>query len=164
MGLKLYELADEFRRIGEAIEAADGEVSDGLLAELEAIEAALPEKCDSVATIVREREASARALREEADRLTMRARADEGAAARLKGYLKSSLEAAGLTSVKGARFTVGVQNNPVSIRWPGDPDSIPDGFRRVVFSLDGEAAKSAHKAGELPAAFEVHQGTHLRIR
>jgi hypothetical protein len=165
VSLRLYEIAEEFRRLDDAIDDADGELSAEVEAALDQLHLALADKVDALAALVRERDGKARFFADESADLARKARVQRHAADRLRDYLRRHLEALGLDGVQGARFTVAVQDNGTpSIRWSGPPDRLPDEFARVERSLDPAAARAALQDGRLPEGFDVVRGRHLRIR
>jgi hypothetical protein len=163
--VRLYELPAAFRELDDAIEEAEGELTEDLMARLDNLEANLADKVDALAALVRERDGKARFFADESADLARKARVQRHAADRLRDYLRRHLEALGLDGVQGARFTVAVQDNGTpSIRWSGPPDRLPDEFARVERSLDPAAARAALQDGRLPEGFDVVRGRHLRIR
>lgn len=162
--MHLYEIADEWRSIDQAIDAMDGELTPEIEARMDELAAALPETVDAVAKLIRERDAEAATYQTEAQRFTAKAKACQATVERLKSYLHHHLNALGLDKVKGTLFKVSiVKNSRPSIKWTGRPEAIPDAFRRVSVDLDGAAAYAAWKAGTLPDGFDVDHGSHPRI-
>ena len=162
--MHLYEIADEWRVIDQAIDDMDGEITPEIEARMDELAEALPETVDAIAKLIRERTAAAAVYAAEAKRLADKAKACQSTVERLKAYLHHHLEAIGLDGVNGTLFKVSiVKNSRPSIKWPGRPESIPDAFRRVSVDLDGPAAYAAWKSGTLPDGFDVAHGSHPRI-
>lgn len=71
----------------------------------------LATKLDNYAALIRDREARAKARRDEAARITNLAQADDAAAKRLKDRLKAFFELHGLTKQQTPRYVLSVQAN-----------------------------------------------------
>jgi hypothetical protein len=163
--LHLYELPAAFDEIDRLIEDLDGELPLDLERMLDALELNLESKAEGVAVLIREAEAEAEAFKAEIDRLRSLHRASENRGAGLRAYLHSTMEAMGRTKIATPRFKLSVQRNGTpTIRWPGEPETIPAELKRIRVELDGQAAIEAYRSGSLPEGFDVHVGTHLRIR
>lgn len=165
MSTTLYDLAVEYKAITDAIQENGGELTPEIEDALDDINAPLEAKLDAIAAIVREFEAREMARKREAAHHAKKASVNGNAARRLKEYAKACMQVADIESHKG-RFDVAIWKNPLSAKWTGDPDKIPDGFRRerTEVSFDGAAALAAFKRGEtLPENVVISRGSHLRI-
>ena len=161
--MTLYEIPEAIRETEERAFAANGQISDEDRAALDALHVAIEAKMDAICGLVREREADAKAWKDQATFFADKARAAENAADRLKQYLACCLEAAGRSKAVGSKFTARIQtNSQPTVRWVGQGD-IPEGYRRIKVELDAGAVRAAHDAGCLPEGFEVVTGSHLRI-
>jgi len=161
--LKLYELADAYEQIAEALIENGGELTPELAAGLDAIEGAFEAKVERVALYVRNLLVTADAADAEAVRLGALARSRRQGAEGLKGYLMAQLDRVEKPKVETPLVVVRIQQNSrPAIQWP-DTLPIPEGYQRVTVSLDGQKAYSDWKAGTLPSGFVVEQGRHLRI-
>lgn len=163
--LKLYEIPSEIRRIMETgSDPETGELTDAAIMELDAIQMNLETKADGVCAIVREELSLESAVTAEIDRLRKMQVAHASRAARLKEYLKLTLEATGQKKLEMARFKVRIQANPPAASCVIDPKDLPDEFKWVRVEPDNRAAIDAwKKTGQAPEGFEIRQGTHLRI-
>lgn len=163
--LKLWEVADELEAIGEALIEGGGELTPELEARLDAMEGEFERKVERIALYVQECKANEAAAKLEADRLTARARAFERKADGLKSYLLFAMKRADWDKLTTPLVSVGVQKNSrPSIRWPGDPATAPEAFRRTVVQVDGQAAYEAYRAGDPLDGFQIETGFHVRIR
>lgn len=164
--MKLYEITAELEDVaGELIENG-GELTPELEARLDAAEGALHAKVERCALVVQQLQAHAEMARTESRRLADLASTRARAADRLKEYVQSQLEIAGVRKVEGDLATVWVQKNGrPSINWTRDVDELPDAYRRIRIEPDTNAAYDNWKAGaQLPDGFTVEQGHHLRIK
>ena len=95
--LKLYEYPREIEKLKEQIDAYakehDGDLSDfPLVEELDKLEMSKAYKALSIACIIKEHSVAAKAIKEEAKKLEMRAKYAENQAEHWKKYLKKNLE------------------------------------------------------------------------
>jgi hypothetical protein len=164
-GLRLYDLPDAIREVEARIIEAEGEISPELEAELDALEGAFEAKAEYLALLAREAKASAAAWKQEEDRMRAHRTAAENRERRLKDYLHASMRRLGVDRIEGERAKVRVQaNTRPSITWAGEPEAIPEAFRRVSITPDGTALYDEWKAGsELPEGFVVEVGSHVRV-
>lgn len=175
MGIALYELANAREILNEWLTESDGEVTPELAELLDGITGDIDEKIERVALYIREQLATSTAIKEEADRLTARAKVREKAADGLKAYLKVQLERLGRTKVEGLLATVAVQRNSApairTVLEASELYAIEDARpfvkreEMVVYSIDRAAVIAAWKNKEpLPSTIAVDLGTHVRIR
>lgn len=100
--MKLYEITAEYQRFLEAVE--NGEIPEEAIADtLECVEAALEEKADNIACIIKNLTAEAAAIKTEEEKLTERRKAKERRVESLKTYLANALITSGFSSVETAR-------------------------------------------------------------
>lgn len=113
MAFKLYELTASYQEVLDLI--TDSEIEhEGFADTLESIQDAIEDKLNSTAIITKTLDAQAKAIKEEEDRLKKRRQALENNSKRLKAYIEEALLATGKTQIKGATFTLRLQNNPPS--------------------------------------------------
>jgi len=125
--------------------------------------AAIQDKAISIASLVREFEARASAAQVEADRILAHVRAAKSHAAWLRDYLLKNLEALGVDRIQTATNLLVVRQSPPSVEVL-DESQIPEGFRRVVHSIDRALLRNALIEGEAIAGVRLTRGTHLWIR
>ncbi|MGE5619570.1 MAG: siphovirus Gp157 family protein [Sphingomonadaceae bacterium] len=169
--LKLYELAPAFVAAMAMILEADPSTQEGQEAielagvRLSAINLALEAKFDGIGSILREFEASSKAIGEEIARLSARKAAIDRRSEGLKAYALSQLKRAGLSEVNGTKFTFAVRLNPEAVQVV-DQAAIPRKYIRIEISEspDKNAIKAAHKAGEEIPGVVFTRGERLEIR
>jgi hypothetical protein len=164
--MKLYELPGIYATIDQQLDESGGEVTPEIQAALDAADAALEDKVDRIAALIRNATAEEEACKAEAAHFRDRAQAAANKADSLKAYLQHNLEALGRDRVQGQRFKVGVYQNSVpSIRWTRLLEELPQEFQRLRLEVDGQAAQRWLKEmGELPSGFLVERGRHVRIK
>ncbi len=162
--MKLYETVDALRQVEAWIDeelSRDPEAEGVLSATLEDLlgqaELDFNGKVANVLLMGKSLEAEAKALRAEAARLTARAGSREGLQSRLKEYAKVNMIAAGVEKVKDPRLTVWIQAEADQVSWPGEPDTIPEPYRRARYELDKTAAKAATPAELVELGFTIQK-------
>ena len=152
----LYLLTQEFREAAEKL--ADAELPDEVIADtLESLQFPIEEKAKNVAMVIRNIEASAKAIKEAADAMILRAKSEENRAKHLKGYLQSAMEATGITKIESPYFVISLRNNPESVVIDAE-SQIPADYMREIpasYSPDRILIKKAIQDG-----YEV-PGCHL---
>jgi hypothetical protein len=177
--LKLYEHVDQYQVVLDWIEehAAEIEAAGGVLPQqleelLEEVEGSLQQKVERIALVVQNLRANAEAAASEAKRLQAIAQTYERQAATLKAYLHAQLQRAGIERIDAPRAKVRIQINGRPTIRPANPENIPEPYRKVIITFDGEAAYRDLKArGLIPGGagraevdgLLVERGTHLRI-
>ena len=152
----LYLLTQEFREAAEKL--ADAELPDEVIADtLESLQFPIEEKAKNVAMVIRNIEASAKAIKEAADAMILRAKSEENRAKHLKGYLQSAMEATGITKIESPYFVISLRNNPKSVVIDAESQIPADYMREVpaTYSPDKTLIKKAIQDG-----YEV-PGCHL---
>lgn len=164
--LRLYQLPAAFREMDILLDESGGEITPEIAAQLDQLGRTLETKVASIVALLQEWRLAGDAAATETKRLSDLAASRHRAADRLQGYLLDQLRAMGQDRVQTPTCSVSVcPNSRPSIRWTRDPDKLPEGYRRVSVTPDGQAAYEAYRRGEpLPEGFEVIQGYHLRIR
>jgi hypothetical protein len=166
--MKLYEIANNYQRWLDYLEASGGEMTPEAEAELGQLdEFDLPEKVEGCCKFIRCVETETAAALAERDRLDALIATRKRMVAGLKDYLKFNLERMGKTKVDTDLFVVRIQKNGrPSVDFDGDVAELPDHFRKVTINIEvnKDAALEAWKNDEeLPAGLSVRQGNHLRI-
>lgn len=162
----LRDLAVELKNLLD--KAADGELDTALELAINNIEGAFDKKHDAIRKVMAELQARGTTRAVEHKRLEDLANADQRSHDRLKLWLKTNMELAGLKVVETDLFRTSVANNggSPSIEFLGDVRQLPESLRKTIetVSLDREAILQKHKAGEtLPDGITIKRGTHLRM-
>ena len=158
--MKLYELSNSYIQLLEIAEDLDATTLEDTLS---SINEEFEDKVENTAKVIRQLEAQVETIRNEARRLDNRARAMEKNAKRLKEYLQEELERTGKTKVKGSLFTIGVQNNPPSVRLAEDFNNQTY-LSNVVVKYDKRAILEDLKQGKEVTGAKIIQEKSLRIR
>lgn len=155
--MKLYDIAE----IYENLENIDDEVA--VAAAMDAVDAALEEKLESTAKVIRNLEAEADALEAEEKRLKARKTAVRNRIADIKGYVQENLEAMGKDKVTSGIFKWSIQANAPSVNIL-DESLIPDDYWKIERKPMKTEIKKAIEAGELTEGVELVRTKSLRLR
>ena len=155
--MKLYDIAE----IYENLENIDDEVA--VAAAMDGVDAALEEKLESTAKVIRNLEAEAEALETEEKRLKARKTALRNRIADIKGYVQENLEAIGKDKVTSGIFKWSIQANAPSVNIL-DEDLIPDAYWKIERKPMKTEIKKAIEAGELTEGVELVRTKSLRLR
>lgn len=153
MSAPLYMIAANYRTILQMALNEGLEADDELRQALLDIRDELSTKADNIAYVIKALLEEQESLKEEAARLTKRAKSREGSAKRLKAYLMSSLEGAGVVSVKCAHFNVTKVGGREILVIP-DESKVPNDFWvQPPKKLDKSLVRDALKSGtDVPGA------------
>ena len=161
--MTLYDLTADYLELQEMME--DDISDDALIDSMESIEGLYEDKIDGYAAVIRTLEAEATAYKDEADRMTNKAKVIRNNISRMKKAMYESMLQTGIRKVKGKRFTVSVQKNggkaPFVLTWD-NPDTLPDNL--VERKPNIEAIREfTEKNGETYGYF-AERGESLRIK
>ena len=119
--MRLYEVNKQFEEFADAVER--GDVPEEAIADtLESINAEFDEAVDCIACLIKDFEAEAEAIREEAKRLDERAAVKMKRAKRMKQYLQDSLLRRGFRHLETSRHSISFRKSKaVEV---DDPDSF----------------------------------------
>lgn len=100
--MKLYEIAAEYERLLDAIEA--GDIPEEAIADtLEAVQGEFESKADNIACMLKDIAADVAAIKEEEKRLAERRKAKERTYERVKDYLSITLQRSGVQKLETPR-------------------------------------------------------------
>lgn len=171
--MRLYNIAEEFTALYELAEQVEyneetGEMIDNseTLKELfnELSEDKLEVKLENVMYIIKELEVSKNALKDEAKRLTDKAKVLDNRASRLKDMIKDVMDISGQAKIKTDKFNFSVRiiedYNYDDINMFG----LDSEFIKVKEELDKTKIKSFAKAGGVIEGLRVSEKTSLTVR
>lgn len=155
--MKLYEITE----IYEAMEALDEDID--ITAALENIDGALEEKLESIAKLVRNLDAKAKAYGDEEKRLRAQKQAAKNRVDGLKKYVKDNLEAIGRDKVEAGIFRWSLQNGPGRVEIT-DETKIPEEFFVTEVKPLKSEIKKAIESGAITEGAEIVRDKSLRLR
>ena len=157
----LYELTDKYQQLLELESEIDEQT---FIDTLQSIDEAIEGKAENLAKVIKEVESTVSVITSEISRLQSKKQALNNRVANLKTYLQGEMEKVNKTKVKGALFTVNIQNNPPSLKVE-NADNIPKSFYiEQDPTLDKKALKEAVKNGEVIEGVALVQTQSVRIR
>lgn len=162
--MNLYKLTEEMIELQEMM--SEECVEQVLIDTLEAVEGEFDAKIEGYCKVIKNLEADAKALKEEAKRLTERQKAIENNISKMKNAMTEALRQTGRKEA-GGLLKAKIQKNggmlPLIISEA--PESLPDAFRKVSYEADNEAIRKALDEGqELDFAEYGERGESLRIK
>lgn len=169
--MSLYAISTEMNAILDAIldgGADSPEAQDALNQHLAGLDAALEDKAERYACLIRELELRGNARAEEAKRIKRLADADHALSDRLKDRLKEAMEQAGRTAIDTPRFRLRVAGVGGKQAMEVDASCLPQWeqpFVTTVVEPNREAIRIALESGaEIPGCRLLPRGTSLRIK
>ncbi|MFJ2680930.1 siphovirus Gp157 family protein [Pseudomonas sivasensis] len=150
----LYTITEQFKELAALAETADEDLAIALRDTMEGIEGEFQEKGKAIAMITLNIDGDLEAIQSQIDRLTERKRIITNRKESLKEYLRSNMDAAGITKITHPLFTITCgKGKPIVVI--DDEKAIPDDFVnvKVTSAPDKAAIAKALKDGqEVPGA------------
>lgn len=166
--MTLYELSIQFQTILEMAE--DGEIDmDVVNGSLECVEADIEQKLDSYGVVINELSNDIENIEKEIKRLTEKKRTIDNNITRMKGAIKTAMDAIGKKKIQGNKFTWTIAKNggkrPVVFKEGYNILSIPECFQDWTVKPDRELIREALESGEeLDFATLGERGESLRLK
>ena len=163
--MKLYELTSKRQELLDLIAAMDSEdleLSDAVGDTLEALDEAIQDKAEAVASFIFSLQADSAALKQEEQRLSERRRLNDAKVERMKTYLADMLQEADIDKVQGLKYTIGFRKSEkVAVT---NLDALPERFLRFKREPNLTALKEALKAGQAFDGVSLTTNRNLSIR
>ena len=161
----LYELTTEYRTALAVLENSDLD-ADTIRDTLEGLQFPVEEKSKNVAMFVKNIEATAKAIREAEGQMAERRKRLEQKIESITEYLKTNMEACGITKIDSPFLTLAIKRNPASVV-VDNPDLIPAEFLRtppVVSVPDKKLIGDRLKSGDFVPGARLQTETRLEIK
>lgn len=168
--MHLYEISDNYRAFLTAVEA--GEIPEDAIADtLDGIQGAFEVKADAVACMVKELAGKAQMIKDEADRLTARAKAKKAHADRLTQYLYRQMQRTKTPRIETPRNRLSIMRTPaacviddeaVLLTYLTDR-GMEDCIKREASIRKAEVARLLKNGAEMPGV-HMEAGTRLDIK
>lgn len=150
----LYAITEQFKELAALAENADEDLAVALRDTMEGIEGEFQEKGKAIAMVTLNIDGDLEAIQSQIDRLTERKRIIANRKESLKEYLRTNMEASGITKISHPLFTITCgKGKPIVII--DDEKAIPDDYVnvKVTSAPDKAAIAKAIKNGiEVPGA------------
>lgn len=161
---KLYEIAEDFRAVEEALlEAEDEELKEILKSSLETVEGELEAKLEGMVKLMKNFEAEAEMFKAEEKRLQAKKQAAQKRADSIKEYMDFTLKSLGIKKAQAGLWKLTIQKNPPSLDIH-DESKIPEEYFVTKRELDKRELLKALKNGSTFAGVELKQSESLRVR
>jgi len=165
--LKLYQVTELYRQALAILEEGDFD-EQTIRDTLEGLAGTIEVKASNVAAYILNVEAEAEAIAQAEARLKARRQSLEKRAAWLRDYVKTNMEACGITEIaaQDKTFRVRVRQNPEAVELDGSLPDLPAEYMRekIIREPDKSAILAALKAGkEVPGARLIRR-TRLEIK
>jgi hypothetical protein len=166
-GVALYTLADQYKQLAERLSSMDLDaqtVADTI--EASGLTDEIAEKAAGIEMVARTLEMHNPAIDAEIERLSALKKHRQKTAAGLREYLKTHMQATGITKIEAPLFKIRLQNNPPSV------DVFESGLIPIEFMTvppvpeavpDRKAIAAALKAGTDVPGCRLTQGQRLAI-
>ena len=167
--LKLYEIAAAYRNALVAFDDENMQLSPDVIRDtLDGLVGAFEDKAVAVAAYILNCEAEAEAVAAAEAKLRARRQSLEKRASWLRDYLKSHMEAVGITEIAAAdrTFRVRIRQNPESVELDGSLPELPPEYMRekIVREPDKAAILAALKSGQQVPGARLVRRTRLEIK
>lgn len=166
MSENLYELSTELAIIYGEIAVADGELSETLEAQLDAVSLAVKDKIQNIGKWTLNLDGRTEAIDKEIARLEHKKRMTENLSKRLQEYVKMCMTKADMKKLEYTTFSVAVQKNPPSVEIVNE-EAVPNTYKIIkqTIAVDKKKLLDDLKAGQkVEGCTLVTDKTHLRIR
>lgn len=162
----LYVLAAEYRDAANTL--AEMDIDEQTLRDtLEGLSGDLETKAANVAAFARSLDATAEAIKKAEAEMAERRKKIEKRAASLREYIKTNMEACGISKIECPWFVLSIRNNPPAVQIEA-PDMVPDAYKREIPTPPPEPDKKliaqALKDGYDIPGCRLTQGTRLEIK
>ncbi len=158
--MNLYELKASYQALLERAEDLDPTAFHDTL---DAITDAIEDKAIGYASVIQQFKADSKALSDEIKRLSERKQSIEKRISIMQESLQDAMEESNVKKIKSPKFTVWLQNNPVSVKVTNET-LIPKTFYvEQAPKLDKKALREELQHGDIPGA-ELDQTKGVRIR
>lgn len=159
--LSLYQLTTDFDNYMNA--ETDQEIATALA---EITSGQIEKKAESICKFLVSLDGDIDKFKAEEKRISDARKAMENKYDRIKEYMKSAMENAGIANVAAGTFKVSIAKNPPALK-EVNRDDCPASFRTIIVETwepDKARIKEALKAGEAVEGYELTTGKSLRIK
>lgn len=142
----LYKLAQDYEELLQLL-YDDEQDEQTIIDTLDAVEAAIEDKCNSVAIVMRELETDIDGLDKEIKRLQARKQVLSNRRERLRDYIAQTMQAVGVKKLQTQLFSFGIRKAGArSLVLTVEADALPSEFQKVTIEPNKAAIKDAMKA------------------
>lgn len=160
--MRLYDLASQYQMLLDMI---DEDIdNDALKIMLDGISGRFEEKAENTVKVIKSLDYDIESIKKEVDRLTVRAKTLERKREFLRDYLKNSMNLISKEKIKGALFTIWIQDSRPSVEVL-DEGSVPsDYFVQPAPQLRKSMILEAWEKGIVVPGTQVKKDKSLRVK
>lgn len=162
----LYQIGKEFQELAALAETADEDMAVAIHDTMGAIQAEFEDKGKAIAMLALNIDGDLEAIQSQIDRLTERKRIINNRKEALKEYLRTNMEASGITKISHPLFTISLGKGRPIVVVDNEKD-IPDDYMNVkVTSSPDKAmiAKAIKEGVEVPGAHSETGKSSISIK
>lgn len=162
----LYQIGKEFQQLTALAENADEDMAVAIHDTMGAIQAEFEDKGKAIAMLALNIDGDLEAIQSQIDRLTERKRIINNRKEALKEYLRTNMEASGITKISHPLFTISLSKGRPIVVVDNEKD-IPDDYMNVkVTSSPDKAmiAKAIKEGVEVPGAHSETGKSSISIK
>lgn len=162
----LYQIGKEFQELAVLAETADEDMAVAIHDTMGAIQAEFEDKGKAIAMLALNIDGDLEAIQSQIDRLTERKRIINNRKEALKEYLRTNMEASGITKISHPLFTISLGKGRPIVVVDNEKD-IPDDYMNVkVTSLPDKSmiAKAIKEGVEVPGAHSETGKSSISIK
>ncbi len=162
----LYQIGKEFQELALLAETADEDMAVAIHDTMGAIQAEFEDKGKAIAMLALNIDGDLEAIQSQIDRLTERKRIINNRKEALKEYLRTNMEASGITKISHPLFTISLGKGRPIVVVDNEKD-IPDDYMNVkVTSSPDKAmiAKAIKEGVEVPGAHSETGKSSISIK
>lgn len=162
----LYQIGKEFQELAVLAETADEDMAVAIHDTMGAIQAEFEDKGKAIAMLALNIDGDLEAIQSQIDRLTERKRIINNRKEALKEYLRTNMEASGITKISHPLFTISLGKGRPIVVVDNEKD-IPDDYMNVkVTSSPDKAmiAQSIKEGVEVPGAHSETGKSSISIK
>jgi hypothetical protein len=165
--MHLYELSAIYAHLQSELEDGEPDAIDRAIAKIDAIEGAFNDKAVQVAFVLKNMQAMADAIGEEAERMTARKKAADAKIASIKEYLRTNMVRASVSKIECPHFKIALRDNPPKVNVV-DEKAIPIEYMVQAPvpppAPDKKKIIEDWKQGVVVEGVEITQGSRIEIR
>lgn len=162
----LYQIGKEFQELAVLAETADEDMAVAIHDTMGAIQAEFEDKGKAIAMLALNIDGDLEAIQSQIDRLTERKRIINNRKEALKEYLRTNMEASGITKISHPLFTISLGKGRPIVVVDNEKD-IPDDYMNVTVTSSPDKAmiaKAIKEGVEVPGAHSETGKSSISIK
>lgn len=165
--MKLYEISNDLKALRELEDSDDESMLPAIRDTIDGLQMSFTDKTYGICSVIRNLEVEAKSCREEAERLSNRARTAERKRQWLRDYLQLNMENSGIDKVNTGKFSVSLRGVKPTVEVTRPLTELPRHLvtTTITQTANKEAILDLHRTGqELPDGITIHEGKTVMIK